>query len=608
MPGICGLVGATDLLSEMLESMHHRPWYALEQEVRHDVGLGRVLLDGSNERPQIARSADDQVLVVLDGEFYDRRGDAECLLHGYLESGKRFLQEVEGKFSAAIWDGHRGQLILTNDKFGMKPLYFATAGDRFLFASEIKALLVDPELALQPNWKGIVQFFTFGHLWGAETLHRDIRALPPAAWVVYQAHSRSLEVDCYFQFGPAAVRSWSPQVADSIAECFQQAVDRRTSEADQLGLALSGGLDARTILAVTPPDRRPFPCVSLGMEGSLDRRSAEQLAALAGCPFRGYVLDQNFLRDFDQHLDHMVHLTDGHYLSQCIVMPTLPVYRELGIRFLLRGHAGELMHMHKAYNFSLDRAALEIRSEDHLRQWLFGHLKAYMLDGLDQPLFAGLEPQDADQIARDTIGEALEETRGWDLPVNRIAHLFITQRLRRETAMSLVKFGSMVETRLPYVDENLVSLLLECPVERRMGETIQSHILRRYAPAFMKPANSNTGARVGAGPLARRFHYGKMRVLAKLGVKGFQPYERLGLWLRRELREVVRQELLSDACLERGIFRPEAVRAAVHQHLEGQRNHTFLLLAMMIYQRGQRKFVDRQVEGLDIARTGPPAV
>ena len=54
----------------------------------------------------------------------------------------------------------------------------------------------------------------------------------------------------------------------------------------------------------------------------------------------------------------MVRLTDGHYLSQCIVMPTLPVYRDLGVQVLLRGHAGELMHMTKAYNFSLDRPTL----------------------------------------------------------------------------------------------------------------------------------------------------------------------------------------------------------------------------------------------------------
>ena len=76
-------------------------------------------------------------------------------------------------------------------------------------------------------------------------------------------------------------------------------------------------------------------------------------------------------------------------------------------------------------------------------------------------------------------------------------------------------------------------------------------------------------------------------MFAKLGFRGYQPYERLGLWLRRELAPLVRRILLSDACLERGVFRPSAVTKAVEQHLSGGRNHTFLILAMMIFERGQ---------------------
>ena len=86
-----------------------------------------------------------------------------------------------------------------------------------------------------------------------------------------------------------------------------------------------------------------------------------------------------------------------------------------------------------------------------------------------------------------------------------------------------------------------------------------------------------------------------MRVLAKLGVKGYQPYERLGLWLRRELRPLVTRILLGDCCLQRGLFRPDAVRLIVNQHFQNQRNHTFLLMAMMIYELGQQMFADGQV-------------
>jgi asparagine synthase (glutamine-hydrolysing) len=81
-------------------------------------------------------------------------------------------------------------------------------------------------------------------------------------------------------------------------------------------------------------------------------------------------------------------------------------------------------------------------------------------------------------------------------------------------------------------------------------------------------------------------------VFAKLGVKGYQPYERLGLWLRQDLRSVVERVLLGQACLDRGVFNPVTVRSVVQQHFDNQRNHTFLLMAMMIFEAGQQEFID----------------
>ena len=72
--------------------------------------------------------------------------------------------------------------------------------------------------------------------------------------------------------------------------------------------------------------------------------------------------------------------------------------------------------------------------------------------------------------------------------------------------------------------------------------------------------NANTGAPMGAGSIKTRVASLKMKVYAKLGVPGYQPYERLGLWLARELKPLVHRVVLSDRFLDRGLFVPEAVR------------------------------------------------
>jgi asparagine synthase (glutamine-hydrolysing) len=624
MPGILGVAssepptGIGTLLAEMANRIRHYPWYRESRHLDEEAGvaLGRISLGFVNTADQPAANEDGSLLAVMDGEIHDYEEErrtleagghrfqggshAELLLHGYESRGKEFLAGLHGKFVAAIWDRKKRRLILVNDRLGMRPLYYAKLQGRLLWACEIKALLADEAVSRQSHLRGIAQFFTFGQLLGEDTLLKGVRLLPPAGWLTYDLDSDRLKVERYWHLSERKELGRKTQTAllDEIEAAFTKAVERQTAGTDHLGLSLSSGLDSRTILAAVPAER-PLTTVSMGMDGSVDHRGAEQMARLLCRAHYRCILGGDFLTRFPDYLRQMVHLTDGHYLSQCVVMPTLPVYRELGIQVLLRGHAGELMHMGKAYNFTLDQQALAIRDEAALDHWLYAHLQTYMLEGTEGLLFAPAHRREVADLARDSLRACLRESEAIDPPLQRIWHLFISQRLRRETALSMVKFGSLVETRLPYLDNDLVDLLLSAPPELKLGEKIQAHILRRRMPALLKVTNSNTGARVGAGPLARALGTARLKVLAKLGVRGYQPYERLGLWLRRELRPLVTDLLLHERCRQRGLFEPKTVQTVVENHLSGRRNHTFLIMALMIFELGQRQLVDASSESID---------
>jgi asparagine synthase (glutamine-hydrolysing) len=593
---------------------HDYTWFEEDHYVDEALGvsLGRVALKAIYPGSQPATNEDESIVAVMDGEIYDydkhheklvSRGhkfvgnsQAELLIHGCEEGGMRFFEGLHGKFAAALWDKKRQRLILATDRFGMKPLYYAKVAGGLLFASEIKAILVERSISRSTNLRGIAQFFTFGQLLGEDTFFKEINLVPAAGWLVWDMDSNRLSIDRYWRLkSEAAPQEFNEQ--DHLAriqEAFRAAIQRSIVGTKRLGLSLSGGLDSRTLLAAIPPNRS-LTTVSMGVDGGIDHRCAEQMARLANRPHHRCVLNEAFLGQFEQHLNRMVRLTDGHYLCQCIVMPTLPVYRDLGIQILLRGHAGELMHIRKAYNFSLDRRALAIRDETDLKAWLFQHLQAYMLEGTGSSLFAPAYRQHIEGLAKESLEGCLSESAETSPALHRIWHLFISQRLRRETAMSLVEFGSFVETRIPFLDNELVGALLTAPPEMKLGETIQSHLLRHSMPALLHVINVNTGTRLEAGQVARAFGRARLKVLAKLRFKGYQPYERLGLWLRRELRPLVQKLLLSEPCLERGIFDPDAVKAVVENHSAGLRNHTYLILALMIFETCNRQFLD----GLD---------
>ena len=401
-----------------------------------------------------------------------------------------------------------------------------------------------------------------------------------------------MEVQSYGGIEPSADVLTRDTALEAVSGAFTASVERQTAAASGLGLSLSGGLDARTILAAVP-GQTPLTTVSLGIPGSIDHRAAELLSDIAGRPHHAQMLDRSFLGSFEEHLRQMVRLTDGQYLDQGIVLTTLPAYRDLGITTLLRGHAGELLHMRKAYAFSLDAEALAVRDEPAMDSWLWRHLSSYMVGAVEGPLFAqGAGGSDVLEQARTALRARLAATRPVTPQVQRVWQLFVGERLRRETALSLQMFRSFVEVRVPYLDPSLVSLLLALPPELKLDDTLQSHILRRHNPEFLGVINANTGAPMGASALKTRLASLRMRVYAKLGVAGYQPYERLGLWLAQDLKPLVHRLLLSDRFLARGLFVPEAVARIVSQHEARTHNHTFLIMAMLIFEVAQEELFE----------------
>src|SRR5262245_13438011 len=207
MPGICGLfsvcpvAGLSSLHEEMTRRMMHAPEYSENAYVDPN---GRLAL-GHVSRSKLGKSpfavSESGSRAVMHGEVYDYarhrrtleasgirfRGTShtELLLLGFEARGASFLRELNGSFAAALWDARQDRLVLINDRFGMKPLYYAEFPDKLIFASEIKSLLVHSDVAREINPRGLAQFFTFGQFLGQDTLFENIETLPAATIATY---------------------------------------------------------------------------------------------------------------------------------------------------------------------------------------------------------------------------------------------------------------------------------------------------------------------------------------------------------------------------------------------------------------------------------------
>ncbi len=189
------------------------------------------------------------------GHTYHTRCDTETIVHSYEQYGENCVEQYRGMFAFAIWDTQEKTLFCARDRLGIKPFYYWTDGQTFIFGSEIKALLMHPAVRAEFDDQHLPEFLAFGYLSGEQTMFRNIRKLMPGHTMKVQVTAdRQLAITQkqYWDVPePASVSGRSDQ--DWIDECrarVEETVKMRLMSDVPLGMFLSGGIDSSTIGAL----------------------------------------------------------------------------------------------------------------------------------------------------------------------------------------------------------------------------------------------------------------------------------------------------------------------------------------------------------------------
>jgi asparagine synthase (glutamine-hydrolysing) len=106
--------------------------------------------------------------------------DTEALLHLYEERGDAMLEQLRGMFAFALYDRKRRRLLIARDRLGKKPLYYHDDGKRLAFASELKALMLDPRVKRDVDPVALADYLTFQYVPSPGTILAGVQKLPPA--------------------------------------------------------------------------------------------------------------------------------------------------------------------------------------------------------------------------------------------------------------------------------------------------------------------------------------------------------------------------------------------------------------------------------------------
>lgn len=272
---MCGIVGKVDfagrvdgaLIERMCSAIEHRGPDSRGIWCGEGVALGMqrlAIIDvAGGEQPVF--NEDGSVAVVMNGEIYNfqelraelitkghsfrTRCDTEVLVHLYEDYGERAVDRLRGMFAFAIWDARERRLFLGRDRVGKKPLFVARRGAKVWFASEMMALLQDPEIARVPDPRAIASYLAFQYVPHPLSAFAGIDKLPPATTLLLSADK--VAPRCYWalDYGAPKQNGSAAEAADRLRELIWEATHIRLMSEVPLGAFLSGGIDSSAVVA-----------------------------------------------------------------------------------------------------------------------------------------------------------------------------------------------------------------------------------------------------------------------------------------------------------------------------------------------------------------------
>jgi asparagine synthase (glutamine-hydrolysing) len=277
---VCGISGIydfcggrpanTDLLERMNASLIHRGPDGDGVHLDGPAGLAArrlAIIDlAHGDQPMLA--ADGEACVVQNGEILnhlelrsqlERQGarlrtncDTEVLLHLYLRDGPSFVAQLRGMFAIALWDRRERRLLLARDRFGIKPLYYEVGDGRISFASELKALLRQPDFPREVDRDALHSFLAFNSIPAPLTIFRQARKLPPGYLLTCSPCGVALER--YARPAPAPEgelrRERATTLAQELRERLRDSVHAHLLADVPVGVLLSGGVDSSVLTAL----------------------------------------------------------------------------------------------------------------------------------------------------------------------------------------------------------------------------------------------------------------------------------------------------------------------------------------------------------------------
>jgi asparagine synthase (glutamine-hydrolysing) len=631
--GIAGIVSLTagevdrPLLERLCARLVHRGPDDEGYHVHGPVGLGQrrlSIIDLASGHQPLANE-DGTVWVTFNGEIYNFRelrasleklghhfathSDTEVIVHAYEQYGPDCVEHFRGMFAFAVWDATRRSLLLARDRVGKKPLFYAVAGNQFVFASELQALVQHPSVSREVDLAALDDYFTYGYVPAPRTVYRGVYKLPPAHRLTFRldeggASPPALQVECYWRLAYAPKLSLTREEAvDGLLDVLAEAVRLRLIADVPLGALLSGGVDSSVVVALMSRlSGNPVKTFSIGFQEQPfnELPYARLVARHCGTDHHELVVRPSALEVLPTLVRHygepyadssavpsyyVSRLTRQHvkvalngdggdecfggyerYLGSAVAdrYRKVPALVRCGVgclaSVLIPDSLPRRSRLRQARRF-LEVAAFPA-AQRYLR-WVSYFTPEQKRELYSAELAAGLAGRDAGQWL---LGEFDAVSRDATDPLDALLAVDVRSYLPYDllVKMDIATMANSLEARSPFLDHKVIEFAARLPASFKIRGWTLKYLLKKAAGRLL-PA-----------PILKRRKMG-------FGVP-------VGDWMRGSLRPMLEEMLLSPQARTRSYFRPGRLRRLVAEH-DGGQDHTYQLWALLWLELWHREFL-----------------
>jgi asparagine synthase (glutamine-hydrolysing) len=632
MCGICGELSFDDgrpvsphIVRAMRDQLVHRGPDAHGLYVAPDgvVGLGfrrLQIIDLTASANQPMPNEDASLQLVFNGEIYNfapirerlvaaghqfrSHSDSEVIVHLYEERGDTFVDELEGMFALALWDGRQRRLILARDRAGKKPLFVYRDPHRLAFASEMKAFFAHPKIALEINREALPYYLLYGYVPAPDTFYRGVTEVEPGTIVIVSTKGDTKRRKYWhLEYPPESAPSEVTDrraAASRVRSLMTDAVQRRLVSDVPLGAFLSGGVDSTIVVGLMAGlMREPVKTFSIGFEGDAaydETEYAREVATRFGTDHTEFRVSPSAVGLIDTLIWHH----DGPF-GDSSAIPTYLVSQltRQHVTVVLTGDGGDevfagYLRFHAALTAErlpswagtlMSALMSPLPASSNERHWLSRarrfarHMNLPLLERLTR--WNSVFYEDLDRLLMRSDGSAcvaVDPLRPLRIDLDTWSRLSPLNRLLAANFSTylpgdlLVKTDRMtmansLEARSPFLDRELIEFVAMLPDQWKLSTAGRTKVILREAFADLIPPRINRRGKMGFGvPLDR--------------------------WFRHELRDYVHDTLLaSDARCGAYLSSPEIERI-VRRHQSGEANLGHQIWCLLTLERWLRLLPD----------------